>query len=158
MTTVDIRSGSSELPAALAADDGADLMQTGPVASEGSTGRAGALLQRVTRPVIALRAVPHVATYAGLLVTLIGGILLLVAWGKTAGLTNVALQIPFLVSAGCTGLAFVAVGLTVINLAAKHEDATRRRAQVTELHGLLAELRTALTDAPTDTADERDAR
>lgn len=112
--------------------------------------RVSALTDRLTRPVRrtagALRAVPHVATYAGLGLTLAGGVLLLVAWGKTAGLTNVALQVPFLVSAGCTGLALVAVGLTTVNIAAKNEDNARRRAQMSELHQLLAEMRRAIED------------
>ncbi|MCW2585087.1 MAG: hypothetical protein JWN55_603 [Frankiales bacterium] len=134
-----------------------DVRHSGAVDVLGSTSavpsRAGALTARFSRPVrrwaSALRAVPHVATYAGLALTLAGGVLLLVAWGKTAGLTNVALQVPFLVSAGCTGLGLVAVGLTVVNLAAKHEDAVRRRAQVSELQELLAALRRALeADAP----------
>jgi hypothetical protein len=129
-----------------------EVRHSGAVDVLGSTNgvpsRAGALTARFTRPARrwagALRAEPHLATYAGLTLTLAGGVLLLVAWGKTAGLTNVALQVPFLVSAGCTGLGLVAVGLTVVNLAAKHEDAARRRAQVGELQELLASLRQAL--------------
>jgi hypothetical protein len=104
-------------------------------------GRLESGLRRLGRPVLALRAVDHVGTYAGVLLTLLGGVLLLVAWGKTAGLTNVALQVPFLVSAGCTGLALVAVGLTVVNIAAKADDARKRRAQLAELQAILGELR-----------------
>lgn len=113
--------------------------------------RLGALAARVTRPVTrtagALRAVPHVSTYAGMLLTVLGGVLLLVAWVKTARLTNVGLQMPFVISAGCTGLGLIAVGLTVVNLAAKAEDARRRRAQTSELHDLLAELRRVVEES-----------
>jgi hypothetical protein len=118
---------------------GRDLLQTGPV--ERSSSRWGSALRRANRPIAALRAVPHVTTYAGMALTLAGGVLLLVAWVRTAALTNVGLQVPYLISAGCTGIALVAVGLTVVNLAAKAEDARRRQAQLTELHDILAELR-----------------
>lgn len=134
MTTVEIGSG---------------VLQAGGVSSEvldeeRPPGRVEGALRRATRPLVALRAVDHVGTYAGLLVTVLGGVLLLVAWGKTAGLTNVGLQIPFLVSAGCSGLALVAVGLTLVNISAKAEDARKRSAQLSELQALLAELRRAV--------------
>jgi hypothetical protein len=118
---------------------GPDLLQTGGV--EHSASRLSSVLRRVNRPIAAVRAVPHMSTYAGMALTLAGGGLLLLAWIRTAALTNVGLQMPFLISAGCTGIALVAIGLTVVNLAAKAEDAKRRRAQMTELHDILAELR-----------------
>lgn len=120
-----------------------DTLQNGEVTSPS---RLGTALQRVSRPVSALREVPHLPTYVGMALTLVGGLLLLLAWGKTAGLTNVALQMPFLISAGCTGLALVAVGLSVVNLAAKAQDARRRQEQLLELRDLLAELRRTVQD------------
>lgn len=114
-------------------DMGAELLQTGPM--------EGTRLSRLGRPWAALRAVPHITTYAGMALLTAGGILLLVAWVRVAALTNVGLQMPYVISAGCTGLALVAVGLTVINLSTKAEDAARRRAQSAELQELLAELR-----------------
>ncbi len=137
MTTLDLGTD-------LSTDLGTDLLQTGSVDSAPS--RLGTRLRRASRPLVALRAVPHLPTYVGMALTLTGAILLLVAWGKTAGLTNVALQIPFLISAGCTGLALVAVGLTVVNLAAKAQDARRRREQLTELQQILGELRRAVEE------------
>lgn len=126
-----------------AAAEPQDLLQTGPVTAqdEVAPSRLDGAVRRVTRPLLALRAVPHLGTYTGMALTVVGGVLLLVAWRKTAGLTNVGLQMPYLISAGCTGLALVAVGLTVVNLAAKAEDSRKRREQVRELHDLLAELR-----------------
>ncbi|MCW2543820.1 MAG: hypothetical protein JWM40_1372 [Frankiales bacterium] len=106
--------------------------------------RFGSVVQKVTQPFVLLRAVPHVVTYIGMLLTLAGGVLLVVAWSKTAALTNVGLQMPFVLSAGCTGLGLVAVGLTVVNVAAKTEDADKRRAQLGELRDLLGELRRAV--------------
>ncbi|MCW2571948.1 MAG: hypothetical protein JWO88_2006 [Frankiales bacterium] len=128
------------------ADVHADLLHTGPVGTGPS--RLGALLRRVSRPFSALRAVPHITTYLGMAVTLAGGVLLLVAWGRTAALTNVGLQMPYLISAGCTGVGLVAVGLTVVNLAAKAEDARRRRDQLGELQQILAELRRVVEEQP----------
>lgn len=121
---------------------GGEVLHTGAVDESAAPGRLTVLSRRVA----AVRAVPHLATWVGIAVSTVGVVLLVVAWGKVAGLTNVGLQMPYLVSAGCTGLALVAVGLTVVNLAAKHEDSVRRRAQVTELHTLLRELREALEE------------
>ncbi len=71
--------------------------------------------------------------------------MLVVAWGRVAGLTNVALQLPYVVSAGFGGLGMVAVGLTVVNVAAKQADARERTRQIGELRDLLAELRSTVT-------------
>ena len=106
-------------------------------------------LSRLARPVRALRAVPHLGTWSGLALTCLGALLLVLAWGRTAALTNVALQIPYVLSAGCTGLGCVAVGVTILNLSAKRQDAALRARQTVELRTLLGELRTALS---TDTA------
>jgi hypothetical protein len=119
-----------------------DLVQTEAV--NDAPVRPGSLSRRIARPAQALRAVPHVGTWAGVLLAAIGAVLLVVAWVKVAALTNVALQLPYVVSAGFTGLGLVAVGLTVVNLAAKQEDARERSRQAAELRGLLAELRTSL--------------
>jgi hypothetical protein len=108
---------------------------------EDSETRAGGLLRGARRPLGALRAVPHIATYAGMALLVAGGALLVLTWVRVAALTNVGLQMPYVISAGVTGLALIAVGLTVINLSAKASDAALRRAQSGELRDLLAELR-----------------
>ena len=137
MTTVEIHS---------------DVLHPGQVSTPDTLGkdrapsRAEEALARAGRPFAALRNVDNAATYAGVALTLLGGVLLLVAWGKTAGLTQVSLQIPFLVSAGCTGLALVAVGLTVLNIAAKADDARKRSQQLSELQAILGELRRVVED------------
>lgn len=102
------------------------------------------MTRRVARPVQSLRAVPHVGTWAGVLLAAAGAVLLAVAWVKVAALTDVGLQIPYVVSAGFTGLGLIAVGLTVVNVAAKQADTRERSRQSAELRGLLAELRTSL--------------
>ena len=108
------------------------------------------MTRRLGRPIQSLRAVPNIGTWAGVLLAAAGAVLLVVAWVKVAALKDVALQIPYVVSAGFTGLGLVAVGLTVINLAAKQADARERSRQSAELRALLAELRTSL--APGDDA------
>lgn len=101
---------------------------------------------RLARPVAALRAVPNLGTWAGVVLATAGLGLLLVAWGRTAALTNVALQVPYVISAGFTGLGLVVVGLTVVNIVAKRADAQARRAQLAELRTVLAELRAAVEE------------
>lgn len=125
----------------------AELGQTADVVKDERPSPA-ALGRRLARPASALGSVPHIGTYTGVVLAAIGGILLTIAWGKTAGLTVVSLQIPYLISAGFTGVALVTVGLTVINLSAKHADARARSQQLTELRDLLAELRTTLEPKP----------
>ena len=122
----------------------AEVLHTGP--EEGT--RMRGLVRRVSGPWGALRGVPHIITYAGMTLLVAGAVLLVIAWVRTAALTNVGLQMPYVISAGCTGLALVASGLAVINLAAKSEDAQRRREQLGELRELLAELRQAVEPKP----------
>jgi hypothetical protein len=96
----------------------------------------------------ALRPLSPVPTYAGIAVAAAGFVLIMVAWSKTAGLTNVALQIPFLISAGLTGLGLVMVGVTIINVAAKRRDAALRVQQTELLADALRELSSSLGSGP----------
>lgn len=133
MTTLDLRSGSRV--------DDVPVTPDSPSTEVPSSGR---VVRRLVRPVTVIRSVPHAATYAGVLLVSVGAVLLAVAWGKVAGLTDVSLQVPYVLSAGFPGLALVAAGLTVVNVAAKQGDARERTRQVGELQDLLAELRRAV--------------
>jgi hypothetical protein len=83
--------------------------------------------------------------YAGIAIAAVGFALIAYAWSKVAGIAdNVALQLPYLVSGGLTGLGLVMVGVTVINVASKRRDAVLRRQQTELLADALHELRTAL--------------
>lgn len=115
-----------------------------PRAKDADPKRLAALLGRLSRPLQAARRVPHVGTWVGLGLVSLGAGLLVLAWGKTAALTTVALQLPYVVSAGFSGLGLIVVGLTVVSMSAKQEDARERARQAEELHGLLTQLRTAL--------------
>jgi signal transduction histidine kinase len=92
-----------------------------------------------------LPALSPAPIYAGVAIAAVGFALIAYAWSKVAGIAdNVALQMPYLVSGGLTGLGLVMVGVTVINVAAKRRDALLRRQQTELLADALHELRTAL--------------
>lgn len=101
-------------------------------------------LSRLSRPLAALRNVQNLGTWAGVLVSAIGLVLIAVAWGRVAGLTQVGLQTPYVVSAGFTGLGLIVVGLAIVSISAKREDAAERSRQLRELREVLADLRAEL--------------
>ena len=84
--------------------------------------------------------------WLGIAVILVGFVLVAVAWGAVASRGNVALQLPYLASAGLTGVALVIVGLGIVAFAAKAVDTTARREQLTALRDELRVLRTLLED------------
>ncbi len=92
----------------------------------------------------ALRPLSPTPTYLGVALTALGFVLIAIAWRQVAAETNVALQLPYLVSGGLTGLALVMVGVTVINVAAKRRDAVLREQQTALLADALQELSAAL--------------
>ena len=103
----------------------------------------------VTDRIPALRPLSPVPTYIGIAVAAIGFALIMIAWGQTAGEVNVALQVPYLISGGLTGLSLVMVGVTTVNIAAKRRDAVLREQQTELLADALRELSAALDpDAP----------
>jgi hypothetical protein len=91
-----------------------------------------------------LRPSSPVPVYIGVGAAVLGFVLILLAWGQVAGETQVYLQVPYLVSAGLTGIGLVMVGLTVVNVAAKRRDAAERERQMDRLVSIMTELRTAL--------------
>ena len=108
--------------------------------AEGYDARPGIAQRLPTLP--ALSPMP---TYVGIAITVIGFAVIAYAWGKVAGIAdNVALQLPYLVSGGLTGLGLVMVGVTVINVAAKRRDTQLRQQQTELLADALRELRNAL--------------
>lgn len=98
----------------------------------------------LTDRVPALRPLSPVPTYLGIAVAAIGFVLVIFAWGQSAGETNVALQIPYLISGGMVGLGLIMVGVTVVNVAAKRRDALLREQQTELLASALRELSAAL--------------
>lgn len=91
-----------------------------------------------------LRAAPHLGTWSGVALLALGFALLVLAWGRVASFTSVGLQLPWLVSAGFSGLGLVVCGVTVIAVATRAEADAVRRAQLEELRQTLAALREEL--------------
>jgi hypothetical protein len=91
-----------------------------------------------------LRADSPVPVYVGILLVLGGFAIIGVTWGKVAGLLQVPLQLPYLVSGGLTGLGLIMVGITVISVAAKRRDAAERSRQLDQLAEIMRELHVAL--------------
>ena len=85
-----------------------------------------------------------VPVITGILVVAIGFVLIAIAWSRVAAQLNVALQMPYLVSAGITGLSLVMVGLLVINLSVKRQEAAERRQQMEQLAEILEDLKRQL--------------
>jgi hypothetical protein len=100
----------------------------------------------IARPYALVKAIPDVGTYLGIGLIVGGFILLAVCWGKIAGLTAVGLQMPFLASAGMTGLGLIVTGIAVVGVASREKDAALRRAQLSELASTLRELRLLLNE------------
>ena len=76
-------------------------------------------------------------TWAGLASAALGFALLAFGWGRVAGLTNVALQVPYVISAGFTGLGLIAVGCTAVAVQARRQDAAARDRRLGELEEVL---------------------
>lgn len=86
--------------------------------------------------------------YGGVLVAAGGFVLIAVTWGRVAALESVALQMPYVVSGGLTGLAMVIVGATAVNVHAKLREGMQREQQVQQLSAILTEIGRA--SAPSD--------
>jgi hypothetical protein len=120
------------------------VLDAPPVTVSGGADEAGS--RSLADRVPALRPLSPVPTYAGIVVAALGFVLIAIAWGAVAGETNVALQMPYLVSGGITGLALVMVGLTVVSVAARRRDALLREQQTQLLADALRELGAALDE------------
>ncbi|HZU71354.1 MAG TPA: hypothetical protein VE990_01160 [Acidimicrobiales bacterium] len=79
--------------------------------------------------------------YAGAGAIAIGFLLIGIGWYQVSGLANVALQMPYLVSAAMTGLGLIVIGVTAIAIAAKRQEAAERRRRLDNLEALLSQLR-----------------
>ena len=85
-------------------------------------------------------------TWVGIVVAGIGFVLIGIGWGQVAGETQVYLQLPYLVSAGLSGLGLIMVGVTVVNVAAKRRDALERGRQIERLVSILGEVEAAVAE------------
>jgi hypothetical protein len=89
------------------------------------------------------------AVWVGMVCAGIGFVLLGIAWSQEAGETEVYLQLPYVVTAGMTGLGLIMVGLTVIHVSAKRRDALERERQMDQLVSILEEVKGVLAERGT---------
>ena len=92
----------------------------------------------------ALRASYPAWIWTGVVLCAAGFVLIVYTWGRVAALLDVALQLPYIVSGGFSGVGLILVGLTVINVTTKRQDAAERTRQMNELRELLAEMRSTM--------------
>ncbi len=98
----------------------------------------------VSKAAAVTRAVPHLLTYVGIALLLGAGAFIALAWGRIAGTLDVGLQLPYLASAGFTGVGLAVCGVAVILVDTRATDARARAAQLDALAATLREVREAL--------------
>ena len=91
-----------------------------------------------------------IAVYVGLGLIVLGFVLLIVTWAQTAGLLEVARQLPYVVSGGFSALAFVMIGLLLVNVSVRRQDAAERARET----GRIVEALQALNDRLDDLGRE----
>ena len=82
--------------------------------------------------------------WVGLLFVAGGFGLIVYTWSKVAALLDVALQLPYIVSGGLTGIGLVLFGLLVTNLSVRRREALERSRQLDEVREALVRLRSAV--------------
>jgi hypothetical protein len=87
-------------------------------------------------------------TYLGVAAVVAGCVLLAVAWGLAAGHTQVAIQIPYVMSAGFPGVGLVVIGVGLVVVGVRETDSRARRLQQQELLVLLGVLRDEIAAKP----------
>lgn len=95
-----------------------------------------------------MKPVPPTMTYIGIAVAAAGFVVIMFSWGEVAALTNVPLQMPYLLSGGFVGLGLILTGLTLVNVNAKRIDGAARDRQLGQVREVLAEIKTLLGGEP----------
>jgi membrane protein implicated in regulation of membrane protease activity len=91
--------------------------------------------------------------YAGVVLIVAGFAVLAFTWSRVAGTAIVALQLPFVVSGGFTGLGLVVVGVLLMYLGVKRRDAWQRERRLEALAAAL-EGRSTRLDPASETDDD----
>jgi hypothetical protein len=79
-------------------------------------------------------------TYAGIATAASGFGLIAYTWSRVAPLELVALQLPWIVSAGFTGLGLIMVGATIVNVQAKRYEGAQRERQLRRLEHVMDQI------------------
>lgn len=126
---------SRELP--VADDDQPPTAEIRPV-HEPPQGSSGPALRRGAH----LRGLLGASTgvWVGLGLVTAGFVAIFYSWTTVAGVIHVALQMPYVVSGGITGLALVIVGVTVVDVAVRRQGSHERTQQLTQINRIVAEL------------------
>ena len=115
-----------------------DIEATPP---EGARPAHSAVTARVRRAMPSWITSPNAWTWIGMACVVAGFVLFAVGWGGVAGETQVYRQLPYIASAGFTGLGLVVLGVAAVNMATRQNDLAVRRRQLAELTEVLNELR-----------------
>lgn len=81
------------------------------------------------------------AIWFGLFMVAVGFCVIIYSWVRVAGLLDVALQMPYVVSGAASGLAAIIIGVGVVDMAVRRQDRLERRQQMLQISEVLHELR-----------------
>ncbi|GAA5120254.1 hypothetical protein [Haloechinothrix salitolerans] len=120
------------------ADDTTEFVRPAPAEEAPAPSRLGVASERMA-------ASSHTTgVWIGLVLALAGFGAIVFTWSKVAGLTNVAEQMPYLVSGGIAGLVLIIAGATVIDVVVRRRDSKERTEQLAQMTRALAEVREML--------------
>jgi hypothetical protein len=85
-------------------------------------------------------------TWLGVGAVALGFVLIALAWGDVAHESQIYKQLPYIVSAGFSGLGLIIAGVTIVNVATRQRDTLQRNRQMERLITIMAELK-SLTGA-----------
>jgi len=121
-----------------------DSRQVSPTRTDTMTDLPPAAPDRIASGASRLWFAPEspVPIVAGIVLTLAGFGLIALTWSKVAGLAAVALQVPYIVSAGFTGICLVLVGLVLVSTSIRRQDIASRERQMAQLRAILLESKT----------------
>lgn len=120
-------------------DDTTEFVRPAPVEEEKPRSRLGAAAaQRLGG------SATTTGIWIGLVLAAAGLAAIVYTWREVAALTNVAQQMPYLVSGGISGLVLIIAGATVVDVAVRRRDSKERTEQLAQMTRALAEVRELL--------------
>lgn len=81
-----------------------------------------------------------VPTWIGIVVVAAGFGIIAYGWSRVAGLLSVPLQMPYMISAGFTGLGLVCLGIGIVAVQAKRQETAARQRHLDEIRDLVERL------------------